>query len=453
LPGSAKFPNKKGSAMKNLTRRGCQGVLLAGLALGLAGSALAEIEFVPLVDASAALTGGKFSADNTDADGNTHAPNDNSTSGDFYFDYAPNFRFTELPNLWITPYVEFEYTGANNLLQIEDEAFIFTKRLYFYYVLGATYKFSPAWTVKAKGFGRLENNAETNDETLNNGRYSYRDGGGWLEGSAHYWPAVPQTTKFGYKAYMRRYPFYTNADVINRYKETGNTATASLLPDNLHGKDINVNETWLRQEIAWGKWPVLTNLELRGRMVRYTEMPVIIEDGTYSQDLRQDAYVDASFELPIQLHRYHQIELDYAYELHGSNQNYYNNGETIYIGGYYNFYQNSVRFLYNLTVPFKIAGYMPKVSLSISGQKRVYPGRPSRQKTSANDVVGAFTGEAHWENVGDIGLILKQQLFADWFSLFLSYHGITQESNDNVNDSAPYNYKYNTFTLGSAVSF
>jgi hypothetical protein len=443
--------------MKTSLRRGWQALLLAGLTLGLAGTALADIDFIPLVDASAALTSGKFQSDNTgnqvDPAGNTHSPNDNSSSGDFYLSCAPNFRFTELPNLWITPYVEFEYTGANNLMQIEDEAFVFAKRLYFFYVLGATYQFSPTWTVKAKGFGRMENDAETNDETLSNGLYSYHDAGAWLEASAHYWPAVPMTSKFGYKAYLRRYPFYTNQDLVNQYKETGNTQTASLLPDNLHEKDINVNETWLRQEISWGSWPVLTNFDFRGKLVRYTEMPVILEDGTFSQDLRQDAYIDAACELPIQLHRYHQIELDYAYELHGSNQNYYSNSDKTFIGGYYNYYQNGIRLLYNVTIPFKITGFMPKISLSLAEQWRVYPGRPSRQKTSDNDLVGAYVAQAHWENTSDLGLVIRQQLFADWYSLFLSFHGIAQTSNDNVDDNAPYNFNYNTITLGTALSF
>ncbi|NTV51823.1 MAG: hypothetical protein HGA76_02245 [Candidatus Firestonebacteria bacterium] len=427
------------------------------MAWGLAGTAAAEIEFIPLVDASAAVSSGKFETNSAgsqvDPAGNTHSPNDNSSSGDFYLSLAPNFRFTGLPNLWITPYLEFDYTGANNLMQIEDEAFVFAKRLYFYYVLGASYDFNKTWTMKVKGFGRIENSAETKDESLNDGLYNYRDAGGWLEGRARYELGVPMATKWGYKAYLRRYPFYTNQDLINQYKETGNTLTASLLPEDLHEKDVNVNETWLRQEFAWGSWPVLTNLELKGRLVRYTEMPVVIEDGTLSPDLRQDVYVDAALELPVQLHRYHQIELDYQYELHGSNQNYYTTSGPLFIGGYYNYYQNSVRFLYNAVIPLKLAGFMPKLAFSISGQNRVYPGRPSRQKTSNEDTVGAYTGQAHWENTADIGVVLKQQLFADWFALFFSFHGISQSSNDNVDDSAPYNFKYNTFTLGSALSF
>jgi hypothetical protein len=430
-----------------------QGLAAGLLIMGLAGMAVAEIEFTPLVDASMAITSGKFEADQTgnqvDSAGNTRNSNDASSSGDFYLSFAPNFRFTELPNLWITPYIECEYTGANNLLQIEDEAFVFAKRLYLYWVLGANYEFNRLWTLKAKGFGRMENDAETNDETLNNGLYSYRDAGGWMESSFRYWVMC---SKFGYKAYMRRYPFYTNADFVTQYEQSVGPWPANVSRD-LREKDINVNESWGRQEISWGSWPVLTNLEIRYREVNYTQMPSITEDGSFSADLRKDGYLEGILELPVQLHKYHQLELDYNYTLHVSNQNYYSNSEQYFIGGYYNYYQNNVRLLYNLTIPFKITGYMPKLSLSLSGQKRLYPGRPSRQKTSDNDTVGAYTSDPHWENTGDIGISLRQQLFAEWFNLFLSFHSITQTSNTNVSDNISYNFKYNTFTLGTAVSF
>ncbi len=431
------------------------GLFLSALLFFITSLAFAEIEFIPLLDASIAASTGKFESDQTgnqvDAQGNTRNSNDASSSNDFYLSFSPNFRFKELPNLWITPYFECEYTGSNNLLKIEDEAFVFAKRLYLYWVLGGNYQLGDAWTFKAKGFGRMENDAETNDETLSNGLYSYRDAGGWGEANVRY-SSLPMCTKFGYKAYMRRYPFYSNADFVKHYEESVGPWPASL-PRDMHEKDINVNETWGRQEICWGSWPLLTNLEIHSRQVHYTEMPAILEDGSFSQNLRNDDYLDATVEIPFMLNKYNQFELDYTYTLHVTNQNYYNSSDKTYIGGYYNYYQNYGRFLYNVMLPFKIAGFMPKLSFSIAGQKRIYPGRPARQKADADDTSGKYVNEAHWENTGDLGITLKQQLFFDWFSLFLSIHSISQSSNTNVNDNATYNYKYNTFTLGTAFSF
>ncbi len=440
-------------------------VILLALGAGLAGlrPARAEFELVPLLDASLAITGGRFASTDAgtvvDLQGNTIPPVQTSSSGDVYVSAAPNFRFTEVPGLWITPAVEFEYSGANNLLSIDDETFLFAKRLDLYYLIGANYALDRTWSAKLKAFGRLENVAEAADEDLLTGLYDYRDVGGWGEGSSVYSLGTPMRTRLGYKYYQRRYPNYSNAPFVAQYEQTVGPWPAEL-PRDLREKDMNVSEAWLRQEVSWGDLPVLTNLEVRGRFLDYTQMPVIIEDGTFSSDLRRDTYLDLSLEVPWLLNKYHQLELDYGYRLRISKQNFYDmaqdpvTGENTFLGGYYNYRQNSVRLLYNFTLDWDLAGFPAKGALTLGWTNRLYLSRPPRQKTSSTDEIGAYNfGGRHSESTLDAALTFRQALWASWFNLFVSFHLISQSSNTNVSDAASYNYQYHTITAGTGLSF
>ncbi len=429
--------------------------LLIGLFLGLNLPAFAKMEFIPMLDASLAFNATGVKIEQTDAKGEPSTSHDNSSGQNLYLYAAPNLGFTEIPGLWITPALEFEYAGANNMLNIDDEAFIFSKRYNLYYLLGLNYRFTPIWSAKLKGFGRMENSLESTDETVETGLYNYRDLGAWTEICARYGGrALPMRTRLGYKTYLRNYPNYTNADFVTEYKKTVGPWPKNL-PQDLHEKDINVNELWLRQELTWGKLPFLTNLEIHGKQVNYTEMPAIQEDGTFSNDLRQDDYLELSLEFPFLLHKYHQLELDYSYCLRTSNQGVYDTNETVYLDKYYNYHQNHIRLLYNFKLAsIKVGVFPPQGSISVANQRRQYFSRPSRQKANGDDATGQYVyDDPHWENNLDFGIILRQKLFAKWFNVFLSFHSIIQTSNTNIEDIAPYSYQYNTFTLGTAVSF
>jgi len=430
---------------------------MLALIFGCTLSASADLKFVPMLDSSLALNSAKYDAEYAitpvDENGDPIPTDQESTGENIYLYLAPNLGFTDIPALWITPVIEFEYTGSNNLLNLDDDAFVFNKRLNLYYLLGINYAFNPVWSTKLKGFGRLERMAETADETLNNGLYNYNDIGAWGEISARYrLGLIPMRTKLGYKGYTRRYPNYSNADLVNQYEEiSGDTSTANAIPL-MYEKDINVGEFWLRNEMTWGRLPVLTNAEIHFKGVYYTEMLKIQEDGTFSSDLRKDAYIDLYLEFPFLINKYHQLELDYAYRLRGSNQGYYDTNNSVFFDGYYNYNQNRFRLLYNFRFAFLITGFSPRGSVSLTWQQRNYYSRPSLQKSDNNDAVYKYD-DPHWESNLDFGITLRQQLFAKWLNLFLSFHAITQKSNTNVEDAVSYNYKYNTFTLGTAVSF
>lgn len=428
-------------------------IALALLAAGcgcLTGPAQAEFEFLPLLDVILSGNTARYEA----AGDSTSAAN--SGAGNLYLSMSPNFRFTEVPGLWITPTLEFEYSSANNLLPVEDQLFLFNKKLDLYLLLGANYAFNRVWSLKAKGFGRLENVVESADEDLNTGLYNYRDAGAWLETAAAYTLGVPMRTKLGFKAYARKYPNFTPNAVIDALAASGDTVTASQLPKDLHEKDCSVSELWLRQELSWGGLPVLTNLELRVQGLAYTEMPVIIEDGSYDfTTKRNDAYVTAAVELPWMPNPYHQLELDLEHTLHHSNQGYYDQGaaEPVFLGGYYDFSEYGLRLLYTPTIPWKVFGFPAKGAVSLGVTDRTYLGRPSMQ-TSEDYPEGAYNFSAlHRETVTDIGLTLRQPMFDPGLSLLLSAHFINQRSNTDVDDNAPYNFKYNTFTLGLAYSY
>ncbi|MCK5241017.1 hypothetical protein KAR34_01075 [bacterium] len=423
-------------------------ILMTGLTLD------AKIKFIPLIDASLAINSAGYDAEYATEQTQTDDSDQQSTGENVYLYFAPNVSFSEIPGLWITPSFEFEFTGANNLLQLEDEAFVFQRRLNFYYLLGANYAFNRAFSAKLKGFGRIEKAQESNNETIDTGIYNYNDAGGWGELSAKYRLGVPMRSKLGYKAYGRRYPNYTNADFVKLYEEKGLTWPSDI-PRDMHEKDINVNEFWLRQEFTWGKLPILTNAEVHIKGVNYVEMPVVNTDATLSDDLRQDGYMDVYLELPFYINKYHQLEIDYNYRIRYANTGYYDVGNGVYLGEYYNYRQNRPRLLYNFKLWFPIAGYLPRGSLSFAWQNRHFYSRPSLQKVSTDDqeITEYKWDDPHWESSLDFNITLRQQLFAEWFNLYFSFHSVSQTSNSNVEDNAPYNFKYNTFTLGTAVSF
>lgn len=432
-----------------------QGILTLALLAGIPALAGAKILFFPIADASAALnTVGyhpRYSSPVIDAEGDTVNPDSYSSGQNVYVYLAPNLGMTELPGLWLTPVLEMEYVGANNILNMEDEAFLFNQRLDFYYVLGANYDLSKVWQVKLKAFGRTEKTRSAANETLDNGLYNYNDAGGWGEIKADYRLGFPMRTALGYKGYSRRYPYY-----LPLTGQSGQLANSELseelqqaLPPDTQMKSCNVGEGWLRQELAWTPVPLLTNFELRIKDVPYTEMPVVQIDGTFGSEIRHDQYFDFSLEVPFMPNEYHQIEIDYAYRLRGSNQNYYDSAAGLPLEGYYNYYQNSVRLLYSFKFAFKLAGFPPQGSAGVSLQNRQYLSRPSRKD---GDQVYVYD-DPHWEQGLDFAVTLKQRLFVEWFNLFLSYHGVMQRSNSSVEDGATYNYGYNTFTLGTAFSY
>ncbi len=420
-----------------------------GILLSLGCTAYAKLEFIPMLDASLAINTAGLKIEQTDAKTQQTSGNDQSSGQNAYLYLAPNLGFTEIPGLWITPALEFEYSGTNNILFIDDESFIFSKRYNFYYLLGLNYRFTPVWSAKLKGFGRMENTLETADETVETGLYNYSDLGAWGEICARYGGRVlPMRTRLGYKGYMRRYPNYTNKDFMAQYKKIFPSSTSGL-PQDMHEKDINIKSIWLRQELTWGKLPLLTNLETHFKDVDYTEMLSINEDGTFSNDLRQDNYLELSLEIPFLINKYHQLEFDYSYCRRASNQGIYDTNVPVYLENYYNYYQHHIRLLYNFKFAFiRLSGFPLQGSLSLANHRRQYYSQPSIQS-------GEYRyNDLHWENNTDFGFILRQKLFAKWFNVFMSFHAISQTSNtDNSEGMAPYTYQYNTFTLGTAVSF
>lgn len=424
---------------------------------GFTPQALAEIKFVPMGDASLAINSanydGEFANTRQDSQGNPVSSDSQSTAEAAYFYFAPNLGFEESPGLWITPTLEFEYNGANNILNLEDEAFLYSRRLDFYYLLGINYRFDRHWQAKLKGFGRIEKVQDAASENMDTGLYNYNDLGAWGEINAKYQLGLPMRSKLGFKGYARRYPNYTNAEFVTEYERTVGPWPADV-PRNMHEKDVDVVEFWLRQESTWGRIPLLTNLDFRIKDVKYTEMLQIQSDGTFGDSLRDDVYLDASLELPWLINEFYQLEFDYGYRIRASTQNEYNVQEYLFIPGYFNYYQNNVRLLFNFKFAFTISGYAPRGSIGVTWQERRYFNRPSRQQQYDGDTVGAYVfTDAHWESKVDFGITLRQQLFAKWFNLFLSIHSITQNSNSNVEDAATYIYKFSTFTLGTAVSF
>lgn len=441
--------------MKRLTWLAASSLLTALLLSG--ALAKAEIKFSPMFDASVAVNHANYdpksSTTQTDADGNPVSGKSQSNAANLYLYGSPNLAWTEIPGLWFTPMAEYEFNDTNNILNLDDETFIYDQRLSFYYLLGCNYDLSRMITAKLKGFGRLERVKEAASESLENGMYGYNDAGAWGEISAAYQLGWAMRSKLGYKGYARRYPFYTNADFVDEYERTLGPWPADL-PRDLHEKDIDVSEAWLRQEMTLGKLPLLANLEVRLKDVQYTEMRAILSDGTFGESLRNDMYMDISAEFPFLINPYHQLELDYAYRLRGSNQAYFDMGNQLYLDGYYNYYQHSLRLLYNFKFAFKLTGYAPQGSLGFDLQRRQYLSRPSRQKQSADDTTGVYVfDKPHWESTLNVAITLRQRLFVEWFNLFASFHAINQVSNTNIEDAATYNYSYTTLTLGAAVSY
>lgn len=353
----------------------------------------AKIVFAPIIDASLSVNSAAYNLDSntliTDTAGNTLSSADQSTSQNAYIYFAPNFALTQWPNLWMTPSIEFEYYGANNILAIEDEAFVFATSARTYGLLGANYRLNRTWHFKLKGFGRLDLNKSANDETLATGYYTYQDLGFWSEARAnHFILTLPARSKFGIKYYTRHYPNATNAELVAAYEEAGFDTTN--IPKDLREKDIAVSEAWLREELTWGRLPLLTNFELHVKQVNYAEQQIVRPYDTFSGDLREDQYLDFYLELPFLVNRYHQFEIDYGVRLRTSNQNYQDTSDDLYFDNFYSYLQQRFKLLYNFKLGFKLAGFEPKGSLSYSYQQRTYPHRPSKQQLDEESSSGVY---------------------------------------------------------------
>ena len=361
--------------------------------------------------------------------------------------FAPNLAFSELPGLWITPLLEAEYSGASNLLLIDDELFIYARNLKLYYLLGANLAPSRNWLFKLKGFGRNVFVSEANTEDLGTGMYDFNDAGAWLEAAVKYRAGSGMRTRLGFKGYARRYPHYD--PLLDQ-------AAPTLAPPGAEGEefqspDIDVGEIWLRQEAAWPGIGVLTNFELRIRDVRYVEQKVLDGVGAVTDEARRDQYLQAGVEIPILLNRSHQFELGYQHTLRATNQRVYDQEFDLYLD-YYQYRQHRARARYSVETGLRLGGFPLRGAVGFSYQNRVYVNRPALRQI--DDGTEAYDPDRlHAETTLDFSITLRQALFTEWFHVFLSYHGITRSSTTTAGDPVSYNYGYQTVSLGTAVSF
>ncbi len=412
--------------------------------------AAAKVVLAPILESSLALSSATIST--TPASG-AYTLNQQSLADNFYLLAAPNLGFTDWSNLWITPSVEVEYFGTDNVLNIEDESFVFKKTFRCNTLLGGNYQLGKTWQFKLKGFYNIDLNQRPEDETLAGGLFSFYDLGFWAEMRAAYTAGSwPMRTKWGYKSYERKYPHATNAEQIAAYELAG--LTTAGLPAGLHDLDIGVHEGWLRQEMTWDRQAVLTNVELRGKWVNYHEQPIILPGPVISPQQRQDQYLDIFVEFPFLINSYHQLELDGGFRARHSNQHFYDPQQDVYLPAYFDYYQYRLRLLYSFTFAFKVAGQTPKGALLYTLQSKQFPHRPAYRFIDAGATQTAyFFDSPHWELSHDLGLTLKQALWVSWAHVFLSVHVISQASNSTAPATVLNNFTYRTFTLGMAVKF
>ncbi len=443
------------------------GLILAGaIGWGWLSPARADWRWLPVfdlhLDGSASALRAQYPTVTADVYGNTPAALQQAQALNFDAYFAPNFS-PDLPGLWITPAVSIEFANTDQLLTIDDETFYYLRHLTLLGQLGVNYDLAEHWLVKLKGFAQMEDASQNAVDPIDHGVFSFRDAGAWGEFGGQWLEDVPLETRVGAKFFSRTYPYYANPYFYSYYQRAIAPWPANL-PADLHQYDAAYQQVWLSNEAALSAEQLKLRLEIRARWVNYAVMPVFLANGQFSSDLRRDRFWDVRLELPWKPAENQDLKLSYDLRLRTSNQGFYDAyyrpiptaPRGIFLADYYNYRQHQLKLTYELPLPLDLGEYPLQATLNSGWQYRQYLTRPSLQATAAQPKFGEYQfGDPHWENNWDLGLKLKRNFFAKWFSVYLTYDMTWQYSNSNIEDNPyyTYNFTYQMLLLGTELSF
>ena len=396
------------------------------LALGLLGqSSSAPALFTFPVEGS--LAGVNASSNRNDTGGNLK-----STGGQASLSLGPVWAASAKQGLRFTPTYDFDYSGVNAVLKVEEEQLLFSQQMTNYVTLGGAYKTSADTRFGLKGFYDGFNGKVATDDIWFKGVYDYQDLGVDANWSSKWETRLPLRTTLGVRGTQRKFPHYVSLDAEQR-----------------HEKDSNIARGYVDLELVWNTaTPVFTTLSLAHEASTYPESLVVDDSGTTnSATRRRDAVTSLSLSLPIQGLK-QSWELAYELEARNSNLNYFDSQDFTYIPDYNDYAEHTfvLSWGYNFERAWLKVLRKPQITLGASAAARVYDQR------LAKDEKGDYTTAKEVDNVWGLNLGLNSPL-SSFLAFFLKIEFKGHKSNNQDSGTSMNNYNLTTTQLGLQFAF
>lgn len=242
--------------------------------------------------------------------------------------------------------------------------------------------------------------------------------------------------KLGLQVYRREYPEYTNPDYISDI--TGVESEKDYL-----GVMPSIGYYWSKEKgfSAYGKYSLLFK--------NFDDSKVKTPEGVLTDETQQDQMhifdVRVSYRLDMDL----ELGLDGSLSLHNSNQNEFDNSNTIEPGddvplpGFYNYNL----FLFRPDVSYTFKPVPLSVTLFYLFQLTDYTDRDARDSSGSY-----IMGEKQWEKQERVSLKFDYDINPSW-RLFCGWQYIYNKSNNTYEQYYQYNYIVNNYSLGVSYTF
>ena len=352
--------------------------VLAGLALGLAAKGAGAVEVNSLYGFE--LLGGQYFFNGQRG----------NLGGDVLGYYAPAMKFDE--NWSLLPSINASYQGTKQVLDVAGAGTLFQQQMdYRGSVTGIYQKPGSLWRLKPTASYKYELLKETNDENWGGGLFDYQK---WDVGlGADYVYKDPYAVRMSVDYYKLHFPHYTSLESQAALDFNGQPLARELIGD-------YVLDTRNVAASVGMDFPMGDKLVLSGGAAAALEMfpnqRIVDASGLLDSPLRQDVVtmVTAGGKYAIEKSSLFRMlaSLDAGFTYDSSNQNSYDAVNTVFIPGYYNYWEASLG-------PSLKFFWGPKdeaiaLQLSATGWYRDYPQRPAQDGTGIylSETVHTTTG-------------------------------------------------------------
>lgn len=355
-----------------------------------------------------------------------------SSGGDGELSLAPVWAAAGKTGLRFTPTYDFEYSGVNSVLRVEEALFLFSQQMTNNVTLGGAYKTSADTRFGLKAFYDGFNGKVATDDVWGKGIYDYQDLGADLSWSSKWATAVPLRTTLGLRGTQRKFPHYVSLD-----------------PEQRHEKDSNIGRIFMDIELVWNtKMPVFTTLSLSHEAATYQESLVVDDTGTTNSGTRRrDAVTSASLALPIQAEK-QSWELAYDLEIRDSNYNYFDSQGPTYLEDFNDYAEHAfvLSWSYNFENAWIKVFKKPQLTFGTGATARVYKTR------LAKDDKGEYTTSKQIDNIWSLDLGFNSPL-ASFIAFYfkIDFQGHNSNNQDTGTSLAKYNFV--TTRLGTQFAF
>lgn len=330
-----------------------------------------------------------------------------------------------------TPSYVVEYSGVNNVLQVDEELFLFTQQLTQTLNVGGAWRKDRYRRINFGAFYTGFNGKLAADEPWFKGLYDYRDVG--LEASWRdaWGRSKSLSSTLGLRVTDRAYPNYW-----------------TLAEPQIREKDAVIIKPWL--DLDWSIRPqVHLSVGYALQSVAYKEALVVDESGTTAAATkRRDLLHLFKLGLPFKVGRQDWL-LGYEVEIRGSNYSHFDNNNFVYTAAYNDYAEHrfNLSWAYSFERPW-LWGWLKAPQIALDGRVtlRNYMGRLARDEN------GLPTSNKQQDSSYYLSLVFNSPLSDHW-SGYLSVDTSLYRSNDLDESTTLNNYSFNTLRLGGQFAY